>query len=323
MPIEENFGDDFTPTGDDVKPQDIKAQMEKDELEQHKVAEAAKEAEEAKKAEDDAAAAKVAEEEAAAKAADTDVKDDKDDKRSKVIPRERFDKAQEKAKERERVLQAKIQEYEKANETSRLSSDLKKLSNVIEELEDKYEEAVLEGKRDEARMIRRQLSQHRDVLSDAKAQYSTEAAKRETLAEMRYDASLARAESEHPELNPDSDEYDEELTDEVGVLLESFVLRGFTRDVALAKAVKYVVGTVAKKDPDLKDPKRVADDRAESARRKAADAAKKQPASLSTSGLDSDKGGLKSGKIDINRVSQTGFAKISEDELSELRGDTL
>lgn len=163
----------------------------------------------------------------------------------------------------------------------------------------------------------------RDALIDAKTTLSTEAAKREAIQELKFDAALAKAESDHPELNPDSEEFDEALTDEVAVLLESFVLRGFTRDTALQKAVKYVVGPVAKKDADNVDPKKVEAERAAAARRKSAEAMKKQPSPMN-GGLDSDKAGKKDDMpVDIMRMNQDRFAKLDEDILSKMRGDTL
>lgn len=322
---EENLdrGDDFTPTGADAR--DEKLALEKAELDAKLAADKAKEDEEA-------AAKAAAEEEAAKKEAekeeDPEKKADEDEhpekERSKVIPRERFDKAQEKARAREEALQAKIADLEKQTSAQRMSADVQKLNFAIEDLQEKYEDAVLDGKKEDARAIRKELAKLQDVMIEVKTQVSSEAAKRETIQELKYDAALAKAEVDHPELNPDSDQYDPALTDEVGVLLESFVLRGFTRDVALGKAVRYVVGAPAKRDPDNIDPKKVAADRAAEARKKAADAVKKQPPAIDRAGIDSDKGGSKEGKdIDIMRISQERFAKIDDETLSRLRGDSL
>ena len=328
MANEDNLdrGDDFTPTGVDAR--DMKLDLEKQELEDKLAADKEKEEADAKAQEEREAADKAAaEREKEEDKAELDgAKDDTkhEDKRSKVIPRERFDAAQQKARAREEALQAKIADLEKQTAAQRMSADVQKLTNAIDDLQEKYEDAVLDGKKEEARAIRKELAKLQDVMIEVKTQVSSEAAKREAIQELKYDAALAKAEVDHPELNPDSDEYDPALTDEVGVLLESFVLRGFTRDVALAKAVKYVVGAPAKRDPDNVDPKKVAESRAVEARKKAADALKKQPPALVKPGIDSDKGGNTEEKgIDIMRVSQERFSKIDEETLARLRGDTL
>lgn len=333
MANEDNLdrGDDFTPTGVDAR--EMKLGLEKQELEDKLAAEAeaaakAKEEADAKAKEELEEGDKTdleGKEEDEIEHVDGSKKDDAvSDKRSKVIPRERFDAAQQKARAREEALQAKIADLEKQTAAQRMSADVQKLTNAIDDLQEKYEDAVLDGKKEEARAIRKELAKLQDVFIEVKTQVSSEAAKREAIQELKYDAALAKAEVDHPELNPDSEEYDPALTDEVGVLLESFVLRGFTRDVALAKAVRYVVGAPAKRDPDNVDPKKVAESRAVEARKKAADALKKQPPALVKPGIDSDKGGNTEEKgIDIMRVSQERFSKIDEETLARLRGDTL
>lgn len=322
-----DLGNDFTPTDDD--PRELKLRMEKEELDGSK---RASEDDENKASEEPKADAESSDkpDEGDTGAKEADAEDDKnkedvdDNKRSKVIPRERFDKAQEKAKAREEALKAKIEDLEKQTSAHRMSADVKQLSKTIEELQDKYEDAVLDGKKAEAKSIRQELARLQDVMIEVKTNVSSEAAKREAIEELKYDAALAKAEADHPELNPDADEYDPGLTDEVGVLLESFVLRGFKRDVALQKAVRYVVGVPAKKDPDNVDPKRIADERARAAREKAKAAMDKQPAAINKVGSNSDKHGTRDASgIDIMRLSQDRFAKLDEETLSKMRGDQL
>lgn len=324
-------GDDFTPTADD--PKDLKLNLEKAELDEHiskpKESEGASErrSEPVASPADGSTPVRSADEgdgTSAVEGKQDDPEHDKDKERSKVIPRERFDKAQEKARAREEALQAKIQDLEKQTTATKMSADVAALRGAIEDLQDKYEDAVLDGKKGEAKAIRQELARLQDVMIEVKTNVSSEAAKRETIQELKYDAALAKAESDHPELNPDSDQYDPALTDEVGVLLESFVLRGFTRDAALNKAVRYVVGVPAKKDPDNVDAKKVAQEREQMSRKRSADAMAKQPASMTKAGIDSDKAGNKDGKdIDIMRISQERFAKIDEETLARLRGDSL
>lgn len=328
MSTEQDFGDDFEATGVDAR--DLKAELEKAELDD-------------KVAADEAAAAKALEDEAAEKAAaeakakamiekkpeeeevKTETKEEEEKERSKVIPRERFDAAQKKAKERELALHKQIEDLQKHTVAQQVSTDTKKLQGAIDTLQDQYEDALLDGKKAEAKAIRQELFRLQDAMIEVKTNVSSEAAKRETISELKYDAALAKAESEHPELNPDSDEYDETLTDEVGVLLEAFVLRGFNRDAALQKAVKYVVGDAPKKDLDNTDPKKLVKEREEAARRKAAEAAKKQPPATTKTGLDTDKAGQKGDvkDIDIMRISQERFAKLDEEQLARMRGDIL
>lgn len=311
-----DFGDDFTPN--DADPKELRLEIERKELE------TAPKDEEVEVKEPETETLEP-EDEKKAESEDTKDKDEAADKeRSKVIPRERFDKAQAKAKAREEALLTKLATLEKQTANTKVSADVRKIADYLDTKQDEYENFLIDGKKAEATAARREINQLQDMLIEAKTQFSSEAAKREAVSELKYDAALARAEADHPELNPDSEEYDESLTDEVGVLLESFVLRGFTREVALSKAVKYVVGAPAKNDNSNKDGKKVLEQRQAEARRKAADAVKRSPVDLNKSGLDSDRAGRKDGSdVDIMRISQEKFAKIDEDTLTRLRGDYL
>src|SRR5690606_20453628 len=122
----------------------------------------------------------------------------------------------------------------------------------------------------------------------------------------------------------------EDKVDEVAVLLEAFMARGFARHVALQKAVRYVMGPAPTAKKGKGDDKAEAEAealkqrRAEEARKKAAEADKQQPASTAKVGLDSDKAGKGGdGRIDVMRLSQEQFAELEEAELARLRGDEV
>lgn len=255
-------------------------------------------------------------EDAAAEAAKTEeTKKSKDDEI--MIPKARFDKAVAAARAREEAARTELANVQKAMAEGKTSVDMKGVSAKIEELQDKYEDLLADGKKEEARAVRRQVEVQRDVLAQARADNMGAAAKREAVETLKYDASLARIEGLYPSLNPDHDEFDEGTTEEVGVLLESLAAKGFSREVALEKAVKYVLGAPAAKDdsPGLRDK------RAAEARAKAADADKKQPSALAKAGVDSDKAGAKEKAVDVMKLNQKSFSKLDEDTIAKLRGD--
>ena len=189
----------------------------------------------------------------------------------------------------------------------------------IDKLQDKYEDLIFDGKKDEARTIRRQIEEMRDALLEYQANTKSEAARRAAIEEMSYNAALAGFEAKYPVINPEHEEFDEEKTNEVATLLNALVKAGHNRVEALAKAIKYVLGesSRASKDPGFAD-KRTAD-----ARKKAAEAYKKQPPDSKNIGLDSDKAGAKGSNIDVMRLSQEQFAKLDEETKARLRGDFI
>lgn len=243
------------------------------------------------------------------------------------IPKSRFDEALGKAKQREQALLDEIEKLKGGQQASATAKAVKDMRTEIDKLQDKYEDLILDGKKDEARKVRRQVDELRDELSEYQTNTKSEAARKAAIDEMSYNAQLAGYEAKYPALNPEHEDFDEDKTDEVATLLNAFVKAGQKRADALAKAVKYVLGTppaAGKSGDDGDKAKELADQRAADARKKAADANKKQPPNAKDVGLDSDKaGGGKGGDVDVLRLSQDKFAKLDEETKAKLRGDTI
>ena len=282
-------------------------------------------------AEEEEDAAELPEDEEAEGASDEDEDDDDEEdeepeekpKKRIRIPKERFDEALSKARSREEALNQRIAELEKRIQTGTKKVEVAEAQTKLEELQDKYEEYLVDGDRENAKKIRSQIDKLRDDLIDSRTSEKSDAARRAAIDELKYDSLLAKLEGDYAAINPDSENYNQDQTEEVGVLLEAFVSRGFTRHAALEKAVKYVLGPV-KKTEATDDSDVIRDERATKARKKAADAAKKQPPSTTNVGKDSDKGGKQNpAGVDVFRLSQDKFAELDEDTLSKLRGDDL
>ena len=241
------------------------------------------------------------------------------------IPKSRFDEALGKAKQREQALLDEIEKLKGGQQASATAKAVKDMRAKIDELQDKYEDLILDGKKDEARKVRRQVDELREDLTEYQTNTKSEAARKAAIDEMSYNAQLAGYEAKYPALNPEHEDFDEDKTDEVATLLNAFVKAGQKRADALAKAVKYVLGAppAAGKGGDDDKAKELADQRAAEARKKAADANKKQPPNGKDVGLDSDKAGGKGGDVDVLRLSQDKFAKLDEETKAKLRGDTI
>ncbi len=240
------------------------------------------------------------------------------------IPKARFDEAIGKAKAREQALLEEIEKLKGGQQAAATTKAVSEMRGKIDELQDKYEDLILDGKKEEARKVRRQVDALRDELSEYQTSTKSEAARRAAIDEMSYNAQLAGYEAKYPALNPEHEDFDEDKTDEVASLLNAFVKAGQKRADALAKAIKYVMGNPPAKGDDKDDAaKKAAEARAAEARRKAADADKRQPPNGKNVGLDSDKAGGGKGDVDIMRLSQDKFAKLDEETLSKLRGDEI
>ncbi len=244
-------------------------------------------------------------------------------KRNIRIPKSRFDEAQAKARAREQALLEEIQRLKGGQQTSEAHANIVDTRKRIDDLQDKYEDLILDGMKDEARKVRKQIDAMRDELIEYQTSAKSEAAQKAALDSMAYNTQLSTLEEQYPALNPDHADFDSERTDEVAFLLNAFVKSGTSPSAALNKAVRYVFGEPADKRVSSA-AQTLAQERARMAREKAADANGRQPSSTTRVGVDSDKLGAKNDTgIDIMRMSQEKFAKIDEETKARLRGDEL
>lgn len=275
----------------------------------------------AAKAEADADAAETPEEKAERERTEEEAR-----KKANIrIPKARFDEAQAKARAREQTLLDQIEDLKGGRQAAAVQDAVTVTKSKIEELQDTYEDLILDGRKDDARKVRRQIDKMREELTDYQTSVKSDAIRRSTIDELTYNAKLANFESTYPALNPDSEEFSTESTGEVAALLKAFVAAGTPRAEALAKAVKYVLGApLAKTGTDVDPAQILSKRRAEQARAKAAAANSAQPANANNVGLNSDKDG-KFANTDVNvmRLSQDSFAKLDDETKIKLRGDEV
>lgn len=196
-----------------------------------------------------------------------------------------------------------------------------------EELEEKYEELVMSGKKEELKPLRQQIKQLEAGIVDFKVEMRATAAQTGAAEDVRYQVALDLIEEKYPELDADSDDYDREKDSEVSDLVDGLVAKGLAKDVALKRAVKYVLGErrAAKKESEegagSDDPRT---QRMLDARKRAAAAAAKQPANGEGAGKT---GGAGPAKIDLSkRITPEAFerfSKLDEKDRARLRGDEL
>ena len=145
----------------------------------------------------------------------------------------------------------------------------------------------------------------------------------------RYDIALERIEESYPQLNPDADEYDAEMLQDVADLKSVYQTRGMTPTKALQAAVKKLLGV---EDRDQKQAtevaprvteKDIAAERKKAAVSKTADAVRRTPPSTKDVGMDSDKAGGGLSPKDVMGMKKEDFAKLTDEQLAKLRGDNL
>lgn len=242
------------------------------------------------------------------------------------IPKKRVDEMVGKANAKAEAALAELAQVraQLAAATKPTVDELAVLKTEIDTLQDQYENHIIDGRKTEAHAVRVQLETKRNALMDKSIAQRTNAMHEQTIAQLTYDAELAKMEAKYPQMSPDSPDYDPELEKEMGALMSVYMKAGTSPTEALHQAAKYVMPKPTSAPAPKPAPTVTAEQRAAAARAKAADAIKKSPPDLSNIGKDSDKAGSAgTGKIDILRMSQKEFAALDEAVIRQNRGDEL
>lgn len=236
-----------------------------------------------------------------------------------MVPKARLDDALRRSREREERLAEELEQARASTAQQQAQTDFRQLQDEITQLEDRYEEFMLDGDKEKARSVRRELTQKRDQYQGLIAASYADNAKAQSLATARYETELGAVEANYPELNPDSDSFDKAATEEVAELMQAFVAAGQPPNVALRKAVNYVLRET--EEPVTETADELATARATQARKRAASAAHRQPPSMQQAGIPSDRRGITA--IQASKLSDAEFEKLPEKVKSKLRGDIL
>jgi hypothetical protein len=302
-------GDDFEPTDED---EDEAAKAAAD------VA-----AEVAKIEDEDKGDEKVEEEEKEEK---EEVKGKKDTR----IPLARHQAILEKNRVERDALVAELARVKQGTAIAQTNESINATEDKLISMETEYNELLGKGELKEAAKLMGDIRRMERSIGDAKADMKAEAASAQAYERVKYDTTVSRVEEAYPELNVDSDDYDESKASEVMDLFSGFAKNGLERSAALQKAVKYVMGTpetgrqrTATEVDARVTAEQVAKERKAQGLKRNVDAANRQPADLSKTGLDSDKVGASLTAATIGKMSQAQFDKVSEADKAKARGDTV
>lgn len=252
----------------------------------------------------------------------------KKEKEDDRIPKERFDEAvnkertaREAAEARAVAAEARVRKEEQAVDLSAVTTEIKKLNT-------EYAGLLLDGKTAEAADVMDKIQQAIEYRAEKKNESSMASATNQAVEQVRWDAAVASLEAKYSVMNPDSADYDQDLTDIV--IAEQHRLMQ-TQNMSASKALIASAEKIASKfmksvavDEEgargLAASKRVTDRKAEQVA-KNLDTAKRQPGDTRTSGKDSDKAG--ESVMNGGTISRTEFDALPESAKAKLRGDFL
>lgn len=248
-------------------------------------------------------------------------KDDGDDgkaRRQIRVPKARLDQeiAARKALE-QRLADLTKQSKKEAEDTTSASLD-----REIAELENKYDELLADGETKKANEIMRAIRAKERQAVELRSEQKSERARVQAVEQIRLDTLIEKLEADFPALDPDATDYDQEAVDEVMLLRGGFEKQGMTSTDALARAVKYVLGTPAKKAAADEPKKGLGDGRRQSQTKKNLDAEKRIPGRVDRVGVDSDRRGENRSQ-DVTNMSEEEFNSLPESTKARLRGDLV
>ncbi len=259
--------------------------------------------------------------------------EDKEKSKDTRIPAARHKEILEKEREKRADLERQLAQYQNGKQVADVNSQITAAEDSIAKMDAEYRALLVEGELDKAGELMSKIRRAERDMNESKSDMKIHAAEIRAVENTRYATTLERIENAYPELNPDSDDYNEETMSEVAELKDAYQMKGFTPTVALQKAVKALVAPrttkqeIATNTTPRVTEKDVASERKAAAVDKTAKAVTKSPPSLNRSGQDHDKyGAAASEAAAIMNMSQAEFRKFSDsnpEALARMRGDIL
>lgn len=322
-------GDDFTPTDDDAPTPPPKKEVAKDAPKK----EAAKEPGGDDPDGDEDPDKDLTQEEKDAKAAAA-----KDAPKKGVIPRDRHEKILEAERGKREALERQIASFQGAQVVVKTNEQITARETELAKLDAAYTKALADGETEKAATTMAQIRKLDREISALESESKIAAAEARAVESTRYSIALERVENTYPVLNEDHEDFDADTYGVVVDLMKAYRASGRTPTDALQKAVKVLLGaaTASQKaattvtprvDPDKAsgtDADKVRSERKAGALDKALKAAKDSPATaVAKAGANNDADGAQLTAKEAIKMKHDKFVKLSEDELSRLRGDTV
>ena len=249
--------------------------------------------------------------------------------KGKFIPLDRHEKLLKKERARREELEAQLSQSRAGQQMAQANEDLSRVEDELVAMEAKYNDLLAEGDTQAAAQLMTQIRRKNAELNSITAAQRDAEVMARAVEKVRFDEALDRIEEAYPELDPDSDEYDEDTYQDVYDLMMAGRQRGLSATKALQRAVARVMGaeTTAQKRATTATPRvdenDVASRRRGEAVRRNLDAARRTPPATHRISANNDAaGGALTAKA-VMSMSEDDFEKLSDKDLARLRGDVL
>lgn len=248
------------------------------------------------------------------------------DDAGKFIPKHRFDEQVAKERNRAEIAERQLAEIQQQTKQLNRTADIDKAAADVVELRKQERAALLDGNEDKAAELSAQADLLNRRIAIAEAGHLSAQDKGQAIEDMRMELTIERLEEKYPELNSESENFDQDLVDDILDKQSGLIQREkLSPSKALAKATEYVMKRLAKDEPAGDKAglgaAQGSTDRKAAAVAKAVDASKRQPGSLKEAGMNSDKAGQSEPTPDAGDMTVEEFNALPETTRAKMRGD--
>lgn len=245
-----------------------------------------------------------------------------------MIPKSRFDEQVGKERAGREAAERRAAELERAQGQIVRNADLVKVAAQVAALRKQERQAVVDGDEEKAAQLSTEADRLNVLIATEQSKDMTNAAKEQVLENVRLEMTVERIEEKYPVLDEDSEDFDQDITDDVLDKQRGYMERErLSASKALAKAADYVMSRLARTTTAPETAKTGLSAAAKGLDRKTAavgkniDAAKRQPASTKVLGVDSDKHGQTSETPEASDMTYEEFGALPESTKAKMRGD--
>jgi molybdopterin converting factor small subunit len=251
---------------------------------------------------------------------------DSDSDKDHRIPKERFDQAVRRERERAEAAQRELQKYRERDKQLAEAEDTEAAQAKIKELLKQHSSLLADGELDKASEVMEEVLQRRDDLQTARMQRQADNARNSAKIEVQYDQTVQALEAEYPEINPDADEFDETVVRRVQMMVTGIMQNeGKNPADALREATEILLKPAkearALRAAPSQDTVETGLRRTQAAIDKNVKTAAAQPPSTRDVGQDHDSVGGGLDAASVAKLSWEDFIKLPDEELAKLRGD--
>jgi hypothetical protein len=271
---------------------------------------------------------KVEEVEAAEPEGEEEGEEVEEEPKGHMIPKTRFDQAVQKERNEKAELAQRLKQYETRAQQQQEAENFEESQKKVKELLKQHSSLLADGELDKASDVMEEVLQLRDDMQNARMTKQADNARNSAKIEVQYDATVTQLEAEYPEINPESEDFDQDAVRRVQMMVTGIMQNEGKNPAEALREATDILLKPAKQATTLRE--KPSEEAVESGLRRTQQqidknlkASEQQPPATDEVGKDHDKTG---GALDAEKVSHMTweeFIQVPDEELAKMRGDFI